>query len=110
MALLKRLALLRQKIKIYADKGAKLADVNVTGDTISNDKSSVKLDKDGTVTINNRVTINQSGKISGVVAGEISSTSTDAVNGSQLKATNDRVSQVEGNITEIKGDITKHQI
>ena len=94
------------KDKIYADKGAKLADVNVTGDTISNDKSSVKLDKDGTVTINNRVTINQSGKISGVAAGEISSTSTDAVNGSQLKATNDRVSQVEGNITEIKGDIT----
>ena len=94
------------KDKIYADKGAKLADVNVTGDTISNDKSSVKLDKEGTVTINNRVTINQSGKISGVAAGEISSTSTDAVNGSQLKATNDRVSQVEGNITEIKGDIT----
>ena len=94
------------KDKIYADKGAKLADVNVTGDTISNDKSSVKLDKEGTVTINNRVTIDQSGKISGVVAGEISSTSTDAVNGSQLKATNDRVSQVEGNITEIKGDIT----
>ena len=94
------------KDKIYADKGAKLADVNVTGDTISNDKSSVKLDKEGTVTINNRVTINQSGKISGVAAGEITSTSTDAVNGSQLKATNDRVSQVEGNITEIKGDIT----
>ena len=94
------------KDKIYADKGAKLADVNVTGDTISNDKSSVKLDKEGTVTINNRVTIDQSGKISGVAAGEISSTSTDAVNGSQLKATNDRVSQVEGNITEIKGDIT----
>ena len=94
------------KDKIYADKGAKLADVNVTGDTISNDKSSVKLDKDGTVTINNRVTIDQSGKISGVAAGEITSTSTDAVNGSQLKATNDRVSQVEGNITEIKGDIT----
>ncbi len=94
------------KDKIYADKGAKLADVNVTGDTISNDKSSVKLDKDGTVTINKRVTIDQSGKISGVAAGEISSTSTDAVNGSQLKATNDRVSQVEGNITEIKGDIT----
>ena len=93
------------KDKIYADKGAKLADVNVTGDTISNDKSSVKLDKEGTVTINNRVTIDQSGKISGVAAGEISSTSTDAVNGSQLKATNDRVSQVEGNITEIKGDV-----
>ena len=94
------------KDKIYAANGAKLADVNVTGDTISNDKSSVKLDKDGTVTINNKVTVNQNGKVSGVSAGDISDTSTDAVNGSQLKATNDRVSQVEGNITNIKSDIT----
>ena len=94
------------KDKIYADNGAKLADVNVTGDTISNDKSSVKLDKDGTVTINNKVTVDQNGKVSGVAAGDISDTSTDAVNGSQLKATNDRVSQVEGDITNIKSDIT----
>ena len=85
------------KDKIYADKGAKLADVNVTGDTISNDKSSVKLDKEGTVTINNRVTINQSGKISGVAAGEITSTSTDAVNGSQLHA----VQQEAGKHTKV---------
>ena len=94
------------KDKIYADKGAKLADVNVTGDTISNDKSSVKLDKDGTVTINNKVTVDQNGKVSGVAAGDISDTSTDAVNGSQLKATNDRVSKVEGDITNIRSDIT----
>ena len=85
------------KDKIYADKGAKLADVNVTGDTISNDKSSVKLDKEGTVTINNRVTIDQSGKISGVAAGEITSTSTDAVNGSQLHA----VQQEAGKHTKV---------
>ena len=94
------------KDKIYAANGAKLADVNVTGDTISNDKSSVKLDKDGTVAINNKVTVDQNGKVSGVAAGDISDTSTDAVNGSQLKATNDRVSQVEGDITNIKSDIT----
>ena len=94
------------KDKIYAANGAKLADVNVTGDTISNDKSSVKLDKDGTVTINNKVTVDQNGKVSGVAAGDISDISTDAVNGSQLKATNDRVSKVEGNITNIKSDIT----
>ena len=94
------------KDKIYAAKGAKLADVNVTGDTISNDKSSVKLDKDGTVTINNKVTVDQNGKVSGVAAGDISNTSTDAVNGSQLKATNNRVSKVEGDITNIKSDIT----
>ena len=50
--------------------------------------------------------MNQNGKVSGVAAGDISDTSTDAVNGSQLKATNDRVSQVEGDITNIKSDIT----
>ena len=94
------------KDRVYADKGAKLADVDITGDTISNDKSSVKLDKEGTVTVNNKVTIDGNGKVSGVAAGEISDTSTDAVNGSQLKATNDRVSKVEGDITTIKGDIT----
>ena len=98
--------LIATKDKIYADKGAKLADIDITGDTISNDKSSVKLDKNGTVTINNKVTVDQNGKVSGVAAGDISDTSTDAVNGSQLKATNDRVSQVEGDITNIKSDIT----
>ena len=66
----------------------------------------MKLDKEGTVTVNNKVTIDGNGKVSGVAAGEISDTSTDAVNGSQLEATNDRVSKVEGDITNIKGDIT----
>ena len=94
------------KDRVYADKGAKLADVDVSGDTISNGKSSVKLDKEGTVTINDNVTVDSTGKISGVAKGDISDTSTDAVNGSQLKETNDRVSKVEGDITNIKGDIT----
>lgn len=94
------------KDRVYADKGAKLADVDITGDTISNDKSSVKLDKEGTVTVNNKVTIDGNGKVSGVAAGEISNTSTDAVNGSQLKETNDRVTNVENNVKNIQGDIT----
>jgi len=94
------------KDRVYADKGAKLADVDITGDTISNDKSSVKLDKEGTVTVNNKVTIDGNGKVSGVAAGEISNTSTDAVNGSQLKKTNDRVTNVENNVKNIQGDIT----
>ena len=89
------------KDKIYADKGAKLADVNVTGDTISNDKSSVKLDKNGTVTINNKVTVDQDGKVSGVAAGDISATSTDAVNGSQLFATNQQVSKLGNRINKV---------
>lgn len=94
------------KDRIIADKGAKLADVDITGDTISNDKSSVKLDKEGTVTINNKVTIDGNGKVSGVADGEISDTSTDAVNGSQLKKTNDRVTNVENDVKNIQGDIT----
>ena len=92
--------------RVIADKGAKLADVDVTGDTISNGNSSVKLDKEGTVTVNNKVTIDGTGKVSGVAKGEISDTSTDAVNGSQLNDTNKRVTKVENDVTNIKGDIT----
>lgn len=54
--------------------------------------------------------------ITNVAAGEVSETSTDAVNGSQLHATNqaveklgDRVTVVEGDIVDIKGDITNIQ-
>lgn len=95
------------KDKIYAANGAKLADVNVTGDTISNDKSSVKLDKDGTVTINNKVTVDQDGKVSGVAAGDISEKSTDAVNGSQLLATNQQVAQNAQSINKLGNRINK---
>nr|WP_294973311.1 YadA-like family protein [uncultured Pseudomonas sp.] len=59
-------------------------------------------------------------KITNVAAGEISAGSTDAVNGSQLNATNQqvdantsnithldgRVTNVEGNITHLQGDVT----
>lgn len=41
---------------------------------------------DGGIKINNKVTINKDGKITGVAAGAITETSTDAVNGSQLHA------------------------
>lgn len=95
------------KDKIYADKGAKLADVNVTGDTISNGQSSVKLDKKGTVTINGKVSVNQNGKVSGVAAGDISATSTDAVNGSQLFATNQQVAQNAQGINKLGNRINK---
>ena len=94
------------KDKVYADKGAKLADVDITGDTISNDKSSVKLDKEGTVTVNNKVTIDGNGKVSGVANGKVEKGSTDAVNGSQLKETNDRVTNVENDVKNIQSDIT----
>lgn len=41
---------------------------------------------DGGIKINNKVTINKDGKITGVAAGAITENSTDAVNGSQLHA------------------------
>ena len=64
---------------------------------MTNGSSSIRMGNGGTVTINNRVTIDQSGKISGVAAGEISNTSTDAVNGSQLHA----VQQEAGKHTKV---------
>lgn len=85
------------KDRVYADKGAKLADIDVTGNKISNGASSIVLDGSN-VKVNDKVTIDQDGKISGVAKGEISDTSTDAVNGSQLKATNDRVAANEAAI------------
>lgn len=95
------------KDKIYADKGAKLADIDIIGDTISNGQSSVKLDKEGTVTINGKVYVNQNGKVSGVAAGDISEKSTDAVNGSQLFATNQQVVQNAQSISKLDNRINK---
>ena len=88
------------KDRVYADKGAKLADIDVTGNKISNSASSIVLDGSN-VKVNDKVTIDQNGKISGVAAGEVSDTSTDAINGSQLKETNDRVA---ANETAIKNN------
>ena len=88
------------KDRVYADKGAKLADIDVTGNKISNGASSIVLDGSN-VKVNDKVTIDQNGKISGVAAGEVSDTSTDAINGSQLKETNDRVA---ANETAIKNN------
>ena len=90
--------------RVYADKGAKLADIDVTGDKISNGASSIVLDGSN-VKVNDKVTIDQNGKISGVAKGEISSTSTDAINGSQLKETNENVAANRADIDKNKADI-----
>ena len=86
------------KDRVYADKGAKLADIDVTGDKISNGASSIVLDGSN-VKVNDKVTIDQNGKISGVAAGEISKTSTDAINGSQLNQTNENVAALDKRVT-----------
>ena len=65
---------------------------DLTGiESMTNGSSSIRMGNGGTVTINNRVTIDQSGKISGVAAGEVKEGSTDAVNGSQLKGVENKV-------------------
>ena len=90
--------------RVYADKGGKLADIDVTGDKISNGASSIVLDGSN-VKVNDKVTIDQNGKISGVAKGEISSTSTDAINGSQLHQTNENVAANRADIDKNKADI-----
>ena len=81
---------------------------DLTGiESMTNGSSSIRMGKGGTVTINNRVTIDQSGKISGVAAGEISSTSTDAVNGSQLFETKQQVAQNAQSISKLGNRINK---
>lgn len=81
---------------------------DLTGiESMTNGSSSIRMGNGGTVTINNKVTIDQSGKISGVAAGEISSTSTDAVNGSQLFATNQQVAQNAQSISKLGNRINK---
>ncbi len=96
------------KDRVYADKGAKLADIDVTGDKISNGASSIVLDGSN-VKVNDKVTIDQNGKISGVAKGEVSSTSTDAINGSQLKQTNDKVEALDKRVTQNEADIKQNK-
>ena len=96
------------KDRVYADKGAKLADIDVTGNKISNGASSIVLDGSN-VKVNDKVTIDQNGKISGVAAGEVSKTSTDAINGSQLNQTNENVAALDKRVTKNKADIAQNK-
>ena len=83
--------------RINAANGGKLADIDVTGNKLSNGNSSITLD--GTnVKVNDKVTVDKDGKISGVAAGAITETSTDAVNGSQLYDTNTHITNVENQV------------
>ena len=53
-----------------------------------------------------KVTVAEDGKISGVAAGEVSKTSTDAINGSQLNQTNENVAQNKADIAANKTAIS----
>ena len=95
------------KDRVYADKGGKLADIDVTGNKISNGASSIVMDGSN-VKVNDKVTIDQNGKISGVAAGEVSSTSTDAINGSQLHQTNENVAALDKRVTDNEAAIKQN--
>ena len=95
------------KDRVYADKGGKLADIDVTGNKISNGASSIVLDGSN-VKVNDKVTIDQNGKISGVAKGEAD---TDAVNVGQLKESetkiNNRIDGVENQVINNTNNINK---
>ena len=115
------------KDRIIADKGAQLAGINVSGNIISNGAARIALYGDsgvagmvngkgaslymqnGNTVINQKVAIDQNGKITGVAAGAITADSTDAVNGSQLKQTNDNVAQNKADIAQNKADIAQNK-
>ena len=87
------------KDRVYADKGAKLADIDVTGNKISNGASSIVLDGSN-VKVNDKVNIDQNGKVTGVADGDVKENSKDAVNGSQLYKTNENVAALDKRVTD----------
>ena len=115
------------KDRIIADKGAQLAGINVSGNIISNGAARIALYgdsgiagmvngkgaslymQDGNTVINQKVAIDQKGKISGVAAGAVTADSTDAVNGSQLHAVATDVAQNKTDIAQNKADIAQNK-
>ena len=82
---------------------------DLTGiESMTNGSSSIRMGNGGTVTINKKVTIDQSGKISGVAAGEVKEGSTDAVNGSQLKGVENKADKNAENIQKNTEAIAKN--
>ena len=84
--------------------GGQLYETNQTIQQL--DASSVKYDADSEKT---KITLEGTGgtTITNVKAGELSETSTDAVNGSQLYATNKRVGDLETNVGDITTNLSK---
>ncbi|CAD6530719.1 YadA-like family protein [Paraburkholderia metrosideri] len=72
-------------------------DAETNAITVASDKAGMSVDFTGT---------DGARTLSGVKAATLSADSTEAVNGSQLYATNTRVTEAEGNITNIDGRVT----
>ena len=91
----------------YNNVGDALDAVNSTINTTNTAVTDLKDDSllwDGTAFSAKHGT-NTTSKITNVMAGSLSDTSTDAVNGSQLKATNDNVTTNTTNITNLTNDV-----
>lgn len=109
------------KDRVYADKGAKLADVDITKDTLSNGRSKVVLNEDyagmaygntnvvlmdNGVYLNGKVNVDKAGQIHNVTAG---TADTDAVNVGQLKKAADsaKTTVVAGKNIKVDADTKK---
>lgn len=103
--------------RVYADKGAKLADVDITKDTLSNGRSKVVLNEgyagmaygntnvvlmDNGVYLNGKVNVDKAGQIHNVTAGTADE---DAVNVSQLKGVAS-IANKGWNLTTAHGETT----
>ena len=91
----------------YNNVGDALDAVNSTINTTNTAVTDLKDDSllwDGTAFSAKHGT-NTTSKITNVMAGDLSDTSTDAVNGSQLKTTNDNVATNTTNITNLTNDV-----
>ncbi|MBM7064176.1 YadA-like family protein [Neisseria elongata] len=93
--------------QLKAAKSSTTAGKNITVKTVQNNDGSTSYEvatKDDVTfsktTVGNVVTDGATGKITGLTAGDVSVTSTDAVNGSQLHATNQNVANNAANIAK----------
>ena len=73
----------------------------------SGDKQIVMNGNEGTFKVGTNLTLDSSGKITGVAAGKVSADSTDAVNGSQLYETQQMIGQNASNIQTLNQQINK---
>lgn len=104
------------KDRVYADKGAKLADVDITKDTLSNGRSKVVLNEDyagmaygntnvvlmdNGVYLNGKVNVDKAGQIHNVTAG---TADTDAVNVGQLKKVADAATSNDKRLVQNPND------
>ncbi|VWC56273.1 YadA-like family protein [Burkholderia lata] len=92
-----------------AVNGSQLNDTNQKVQQVSDQAVKYDTNPDGSINYNS-VTMNPGGsptKVTNVAAGDVSATSTDAVNGSQLNDTNQNVTKLGDTITNIAGDTSQ---